>query len=479
MSYKLEWNPSPNFTPGSQTQRFYGQPRSIKFGAGHWWNLPTAGARHDGIVSVFKNPARQGSTHAVLSAGRVTQMVRKTDTAWTTNNANPYTYSIEVDPRIMWKWTAKDAAKKKLGEQIFDTLAEYIADMGMHNLVWHPHKKWWSTECNPIYWGAVMNAAKAVHAAKNKPAPTVKIVSRQAFSPLKEKVFKSDTTLRNMPSNSVAASKVYKKGETIKFAEVIRYSDGKSFYRTSYSKTKNIFKGFGVSLFADPVPPLAEWEKNLKDITDVKLKVLAANAPIYDLNTGKEVGKPIPQGTWIDIAKQTTIKGKVYLISAYSVKNAMTNGILKDHLGIPAPTPEKPKPEPTPEPEWLKNWEDIEDVEMFARDDIEAVNMLDGSKAGETIDKGTPIQIASSTEWMGQKYLITTYSTKMKFPVGIRLLDLSMSPVVDTAEPIPEDPEQPVDEVLEGVKQNTTLLKEILKLLTDLVKSFTGIFKTK
>lgn len=466
MSYKLEWRASPNFTPGSQTQAFYGQPRSIKFGAGHWWNTPEAGARHDGIVSIFLNPARQGSAHAVLSAGRVTEMVRAHDTAWTTNSANPYTYSIEVDPRIMykWGWNNPSAANKAIGNQIFETLAEYIADKKYHNLTWYPHKKWFSTQCNPIHWNEVMTRAKQIRAAKDTPpAPAYKFVPMSTPRKLIAAVDLKPLDLKN----NVRVGDTIKKGTEIEFASKTDYK-GAQWLRSKYSTANNLPYAIELSNLKEVPPPQPEWIKNLVDIVDVKLMVLNAPAVIYDLNSSKPVGAPIPQGTWVDVAKQTTVGGKVYLISKYSSDNAMANGILKSALGVPAPVPEPPKPEP----EWLKNWQDIADVEMYTRmDNVQVVNMLDGKTTTTIAKKGTAVKIASATEWMGQKYLITEYSTGKKLPHGIRVLDLDVNPVPPTTTPIPPDPEKPIDDV---IRENNGLLKQILALLQQVWNKLTG-----
>lgn len=464
MSYKLEWRASPNFTPGSQTKAVYGRPRSIEAGAGHWWNTPEAGARHDGIVSIFLNPARQAAAHAVVSAGRVTEMVRAGDTAWCTNNANPFTYAIELDPRVMYRWQSASAANKALANQIFETVAEYIADKRYHNLPWYPHKKWWSTQCNPINWNEIMTRAKQIRAAKDAPpAPAYKFVAMSNPRKLIAKVDLKPLDLKN----NVRVGDTIKAGTEIEFASETDYK-GAKWLRSKYSTTQNLPYAIELANLKEVPPPQPEWVKNLVDIADVKLMVLNGPAVIYDLNSGKPTGAPIPQGTWVDVAKQTTVGGKVYLISKYSSDNAMANGILKSALGVPAPTPEPPKPEP----EWLKNWQDIADVEMYTRmDNVQVVNMLDGKTVSTIAKKGTAVKIASATEWMGQKYLITEYSTGKKLPHGIRLLDLDANPVPPTTTPIPPDPAKPIDDV---IRENNSLLKQILALLQQVWDKITG-----
>lgn len=358
MGYRIEWKPSPNFTPGNQSQAYYGRPRTIEFGAGHWWGSPTAGYSHAGVVNTFLNPARQASAHAVVSEGLVTEMVRPHDISWATNNANPFTVSIELKPNM----TPGDK----------ETCAEYIADKGWHNLPWRPHNTWWNTACNPLPWGEIMTRAKQIHAAKHAPAPA----------------------------------------------------------------------------------PTPEWIRNLVDIQDVKLQVLVASTTVINLNTGQPVGSPIPQKTWVDFAKKTVVGGKTYLISNYSVTNAMPNGILEAHVGLPTPTPPVED-----KPEWLKNWEDIADVTMYARADSDVVNLITGATVG-TVKRGTPVDVASATTWHGQQYFITKYSTDKKLPHGMRVLDLDMKPVDPVPTPIP--PAVPNEELIKEIKG---LWQKILELM--------------
>jgi len=515
MSYKLEFQQSPNYTPGSQTQYFYGRPRTIEFGAGHWWDDPSRGPSHQGVVNTFMNPARQASAHAVLSAGRVTEMVRQGDVSWATNNANPYTFSIEVDPRI----TVGGAQ----AEAVMATLAEYIADKGFHNLQWYPHKKWWSTACNPIDWGEVMRRAKKVVADRNKP--------KYSWRPMqvpRKLIANGDIRPLNL-DNGQRVGDVIKKGTPIEFATATEFN-GSTFLRSKYSTANNLNYGIEMTSLKELSPeyvtndlpmveprvmavskdvrkvdlatmkeievvltkgteisftrktkvgntdflrtkhdvglgdwkgiPLAsleevvpEWAKNLDDITDVKLMVLpAAGTPIYELNSGKEIGT-IAKGTWVDIAKQTKVGGQTYLISKYSVENVLPNGVKIEDLGVPVEPPKLEKPE------WLEKWEDITDVVMYARVKTPLVNLMDGSTIKE-IEINTPIEIASATTWHGQKYLITKYSTDKKEAAGIPLANLNMEEIKE-----PETPAEPVPDksTEELIKENNSILKMILE----------------
>jgi len=462
MGYQKEWRASPNFTPGSQTQAFYGRPRTIQFGAGHWWDDPSRGPSHSGVVNTFLNPARQASAHAVVSAGLVTEMVRDGDTAWCTNNANPYTFAIECDPRIT---TGGQAA-----ENVMATLAEYIADKGYHNLQWLPHKNWFPTGCNPIDWNEVMRRAKIVWQQKYGTPPPPQIPEwkqkRQAIPELNLVVHHDGVPLRNLDNLWGPVIKEFTKGTPMQITGKSRIGDF-DIYLTKSAMDQDRAAGFIATDLVPPVPPTPEWQQNLKDIQPVKLMVLQPVAPIYNLNdTGKTVGTPIPQGTWIDFKKMTTVSGKEYLISNYAADNAMPNGVLKTDVGVPAPDPVDPEPpREEPEPEWLKNWEDIEDVKMYARVDADLVNLIDGSTV-KVIPKGTEIDIASSTEWHGQKFLITKSSTDLKAARGLRLVDLDIKPVsTEPPAPLPEDPDMPVDDMIKEIHSIVKWLKDAFQKL--------------
>lgn len=174
-----------------------------------------------------------------------------------------------------------------------------------------------------------------------------------------------------------------------------------------------------------------EWQKNLRDVPAQKLTVLPAQTPIYDLRN-MAVIKYLGQGTVVDIAKETTVGGKVYLISSYSATNGMPNGIYRPDMGVPETPPTSEKPE------WLQNWKDIADQDMYTRVDAQLVNLMDGSTI-KTIARNTVVRISSTTEWHGKKYALTQYATDNQQPNGLLIDDLDMKPQTDT--PIPTKPE--------------------------------------
>lgn len=463
MSYTLrKFKQSPNYTTGQATLSIYGRKRSISFGAGHWWDDPTRKPSFDGVVNTFMNPSRQASAHAVVGDRVVQEMVRSGDTAWATNNANPYTYAIETDPQIIYMWrSGGDKAKAK---RIFETLCEYIADKGYHNLKWYAHNHWWQTACNPIDWNAVMKRAKQIYADKHTSKPASKPVPaavKLKEGKLKFRALLNPTNVWDLTTNpNYKAATQLKKGDIFEAVAYIDFNNAR-YYITEYS-VKN---GKKVGVNSKDVelvvtsPNVPEWQKNLKTIAPVNLMVLVAQTPIVDLVTLKTI-KQLGQGTNVDFTKSTTVKGVEYLISSYSATNAIPNGIKRADVGVPA------KPPVNEKPEWLKNWADIVDVTMYARADTDLVDLENG-KTIKVIPRTTAIEVASTTEWHGQKYAITKYSTDKKLGQGIRIDDLDAKPVADNGNVTPA-PEQPpiktVDERLSWLEKAVNAILSLLKI---------------
>lgn len=442
---------SPNYTTGAQTKAFYGQPRSIQFGAGHWWDDPTRFPSFAGVINTLMNPSRQASAHAVVGAGVVQELVRAGDTAWATGKANPFTYSIEVDPQIIYRWWA--GGDKGKANQIFETLAEFIADKGYQNLQWYPHKYWMTTGCNPIDWNDVMRRAKEIWNAKhNTPAPDPewKKNLRKWDAPKTLTIIRDGAPLRDLV-NPAKVIKTFTSGTTIEVAAETKVN-GYVYYLSKYAYENNTGQGIDEYEFVKPdVRP--EWQKNLKDIEPAKLMVLTLQTPIVNLND-LTVIKQLGMGTWVDFTKMTTVNGVEYLISSYSATNAMPNGIKRSDVGVPAEPPANEKPE------WLEKWQDIENVKMYTRADTDLVNLEDGSTI-KVIPRATEIEVSSTTEWHGQKYAITEYSTAKKEARGIRIDDLDIKPVTDV--PVDPAPNQPTIE--ENVNWLMKAVKAILAFL--------------
>ncbi len=463
MAYQKNWVASPNFTPGPQTQAFYGRPRSIIGGAGHWWNWPRSGANHDGIVSYMANAARQAAPHAVLSAERVTEMVRDADTAWCTAAANPYTFAIEIDPRIMFKWGYDNpsAEERALGERIFQTLCEYIADKGYHNLPWKPHNVWApGTQCNPIPYDEVMARAKQVWQEKyGQPAPKPQWQQnlRKWDQPRTMYARDDQTPLRNL-SSVAQVIKNFAKATPFEIAAETKVGDY-VYYLTRYAYENGTGQGFDTYELQDSDPnAVPEWQKNLEDTADVKLFVLPAEGtPVINLSTGQVIHESvIAKGTAVDIAKTTTVGGKRYLISSYAASRAMPNGILADHLGALAEPPKQEKPE------WLQHLDDIEDVTMYTRAEVPLVNLFDGSTI-KMLPINTPVEIATATEWGGNDYMLSKYATEKGLPHGILVAHLDKDPIKAPDTPAEPAPEQP------SLEQRVGIIEAFIRALRELL----------
>lgn len=108
---------SPNFTLAKDCIKVWGVPRTIQKIAIHWWDDPANNPSFEGVVKLLCNPARQASAHFVATGTgrRVACLVNLDDASWATGPANPYTLSIECDPRCR--------------DEDYDVVAEVIAQI--------------------------------------------------------------------------------------------------------------------------------------------------------------------------------------------------------------------------------------------------------------------------------------------------------------------------------------------------------------
>lgn len=108
---------SPNYTPAGEAQATWGRPRTIEKISIHWWDDPARNPSFEGVIATLCNPARQASAHFVATGTgrRVACLVDLPDASWATNNANPYTISIECDPRCR--------------DEDYDVVAELVAEL--------------------------------------------------------------------------------------------------------------------------------------------------------------------------------------------------------------------------------------------------------------------------------------------------------------------------------------------------------------
>lgn len=142
MSYKHETQyDSPNFTTAADAPRVWGRSRTIDAIAIHWWGDPNTNPSYEGVIATLCNPNRGASAHFVVTGTgrRAAQLVNLSDASWATNSANPYTISIECDPRCR--------------DEDYDVVAEVISQIwdayGYKPLV--PHRQFVATQCPGNY----------------------------------------------------------------------------------------------------------------------------------------------------------------------------------------------------------------------------------------------------------------------------------------------------------------------------------------
>lgn len=142
MSYIFETqHNSPNFTRGSQVPATWGRPFEHKAIAIHWWGDPNKNPSYEGTINTLCNPNSGVSAHFVATGTgrRVAQLIDFDNASWATNSANPYTISIECDPRCR--------------DEDYDVVAELISQIrdafGPLPLV--PHRQFAATACPGNY----------------------------------------------------------------------------------------------------------------------------------------------------------------------------------------------------------------------------------------------------------------------------------------------------------------------------------------
>lgn len=137
---------SPNYTPAADARSVWGRPRVTRAVDGakiaiHWWGDPNTNPTFEGVINTLCNPSRGASAHFVATGTgrRVACLVDPMDASWATNSANPYTFSIECDPRCR--------------DEDYDVVAEVVADLwatfGVMPLV--PHRDFTATQCPGNY----------------------------------------------------------------------------------------------------------------------------------------------------------------------------------------------------------------------------------------------------------------------------------------------------------------------------------------
>ena len=245
MSYNwITSSSSPNYTPGSRAQATWGRPRTIEAISIHWWGDPNTNPSFEGVVSWLCNPKSGASAHLVATGtGRkVACLVNFGDASWATNSANPYTISIELDPRCR--------------NEDYDVAAEVIAQLRQvyGNIPLVPHRQFIVTQCPGNYdlgrldreaaqkvakpewdWGHVENKQVEPPKPVNKPVPAAYSLAE----PITVIANLDRVELWDLDTNpSYASKKTFTKGSEIEVVAAIDFN-GTQYYQTEYSFNRN------------------------------------------------------------------------------------------------------------------------------------------------------------------------------------------------------------------------------------------------
>lgn len=182
-TYITKYN-SPNFTPNAEvafTWPAWGKARAYNAIAIHWWGDPATNPQFAGVVNHLCDPNSGVSAHFVATGTdrQVACLVDLPDASWATVSANPYTISIECDPRCR--------------NEDYDVVAELIAELRKEygDLPLVPHKQFIRTTCPGNYDLARLDREARAKVAGTEfgtstnpvPAPTPPVVTPTPLPP--------------------------------------------------------------------------------------------------------------------------------------------------------------------------------------------------------------------------------------------------------------------------------------------------------
>lgn len=284
MSYRYQTQyDSPNFTPASQVPAIWGVPRTIEAIAIHWWGDPATNPTYEGVINTLLNPARQASAHFVATGTgrRVACLVNLEDASWCTNQANPYTISIEADPRCT--------------DEDYDVVAELISQIRYiyGDLPLIRHSDIVSTRCPGNWdlirldqlsklkdgsgdWGVVTNLNQS------KPVPEATQIEKKTV------ITKDITYLWDLTTNpNFVSVKSFAKGEEIEVVAEIKFN-GATYYQTAWSFGKNKWGVNSVDVIDKPVSPVeppvtpVEPKPDPEPMPEPETPTEPVNEPNYD-----------------------------------------------------------------------------------------------------------------------------------------------------------------------------------------------------
>lgn len=258
---------SPNFTPQGDCVSVWGVTRKLNASEGakiaiHWWGDPNTNPSMEGVISTLCNPNRGASAHFIATGTgrRVACLVNMPDASWATNSANPFTFSIECDPRCR--------------DEDYDVVAEVIADLRSDygDLPLVPHRQYSQTACPGNYDLGRLDALARKKVSGNgygnvtdvaPPAPVVPVDNRPEWEkrfvkyPDVKVMYAIDniTPLRGFNSlNDVITN--YRTGQPFEIAGETTVN-GNRYYITKWSVDHAKWNGFDVYELTDKEPSTA------------------------------------------------------------------------------------------------------------------------------------------------------------------------------------------------------------------------------
>ena len=249
MSYSKFFKQSPNYTPASQVSSVWGRPRTFEAIAIHWWDDPARHPSFEGVIATLTNPTRQASAHYVAEKGRVAQLVREADASWATNSANPFTISIECNPRQL--------------QGDYETIAELISDIWKRHgkLPLVPHRKYAQTTCPGTYSLSKLESLAEGYFAPKPPKLPADLVYEKLAKTTTFTTNASPTYLWDVTGSKWSdfkSVKTFSRGEDIDIYGKIIHPLGSVYLLTAYSFLNQTDTGFNqVDMLEKkaPVPP--------------------------------------------------------------------------------------------------------------------------------------------------------------------------------------------------------------------------------
>lgn len=312
---------------------------------------------------LWADPNRDGSSHFWVGnkAGHLEQYVDTDDTAWTNGNWYSNNESITIEVRGDWRGyydtqTLLNLREllKKLRKAYPNTTITYhkdvsdkftlcpadLKDKGYAKAQWDEVTKWLNSNGSPA----------------PTPTPPSSKITYKKITPKRIRLIRTASLWDfNFTDWSKAkAIKTYQKGEIIDVVAEATNALGGKYLMTAYSYNNGNVRatnGFNVVDTENYVPVITQpptvtpkWEPMA---TPRKL-VTAMDLRVTDLDTGKEFGDVIKEGTEVEfVEKKTLSNNRMYLRSKWAKTNNKNWGLPIDSLEeIKPDVPREPIPEP-------------------------------------------------------------------------------------------------------------------------------------